>query len=51
MEMGISFLSLLFFTRMSLKKTQSKNTVRMTSFQANSTNARGRSGRMEIQTT
>ena len=53
MEIGISFVSLLFFLRACRlkKKTQSKNTVRVTSFQANSTNARGRSGRMEIQTT
>ena len=49
METGISFLTLLFFLRVSIIKTQSKNTVRMTSFKANSTHARGRSGRMEIQ--
>ena len=42
MEIGISFLSLLFFSRACCLKRQSRNTVRMTSFQANSTNARGK---------
>ena len=40
-----------FLMRVSLEKTQSKNTVRVTSFQANTSNARGRSGRMEVPTT
>ena len=34
-----------FLTRVSLKKNQLKNTVRVTSFQASSTNARGRMDR------
>ena len=49
MEIEISFLSLLFLSRAChlRKKTQSKNTVTVTSFQANSTNVKGMSGRME----
>ena len=45
------FLSLLsfFLTCVNHKKIPSKNTVRVTSFSANNTYVRGRSGRMDLQ--
>ena len=49
MEIEISFLSLFFSHARFAQKHTEKNTMKVTSFQGNSTNKRVRSGRMEIQ--